>query len=330
MSVGNMHVSQSHTNLLLIDAGSESSELVDFEKIATPRKPSKKPDLPLHLDPTLVALLAISFGSPLECVDFELQAIKAALDDCCSKHTNEWDKFLGDQAKSLFHSFGGWRSLVLKIHQMFASILLPPKYADSNIPYSNAWETTSLLSHISRMKINAKHIQVALNRIHDYESKIPVITIQLGPEKTSSSDCLIDIQILWYSVQCCGRFDTYLEAIIASQISPRALSLANKAVDIYKSAQFRHRLFAEQYEWYLLMLSQQGSQEGVEATLKDIETDLYYSNFNPSDTAARKRIERLLVQMVGHPAEPIRSTAVKMINSFYDSHDWQSTTPFTQ
>ena len=337
----NIHVSQSHTNLLLMDTRPETSELVGGEK----SQPLRKLNFSVLLEPSLMALLSDVSCYPLSLADSQLQAIKAVLDNYCSKYTGEWDKILGESANSLFHALGGWRALILKLHQAAASLVLPTK-GISSLRWSNAWETTALLSHISRIKVNPGRVQDCLRQVLDVEEKIPVIAINLQDSAIAETGAKIvasvDLQVLWYSVQCCGRFDVYLEALLASQMEALGAnfseslghswelskSIAEKGIEIYKSSQFRHRLFSEQYDWYLLMLSQQGSQEGVEATMRDIETDIWYSNFNPCDFSARKRIERLLVQMIGHSSESIRSSAVKLMNRFYDCHDWQKEFPF--
>ena len=336
-----IHISQSHTNLVIMDNFLEPEAPQSSEA-----RSGKRLNLSLLLDPSLVALLNVSSGLPLIEVDRRLQAIKAVLDNLCTKYTGEWDGILGDTAKSLFHSLGGWKSLVLKLHQIVAGILLPEPDRPS-ASWSNAWETTCLLSHISRMKVNPQQVQESLASVQDIEESIPLVSIKLSEsaqhEPGAKIGCFVDLQVLWYSVQCCGRFDVYLQGILADQLRDHgrplyssqlgkdwetAKTIAEKAVEIYKAAQFRHRLFSEQYEWYLLMLSQEGSSEGVEATLKDIETDLRYSNLNPCDMNARKRIEKLLVHMVGHSSESVRSTAVRLLNRFYDSHDWQRDSPF--
>jgi glycogen synthase len=313
------------------------------------QQPSALPDsrsklrlnLSLMLDPSLIALLNVSTGLPLEAMDKSLQAIKAVLDSLCTKYTAEWDAILGGTAQSLFQSLGGWKSLVLKLHQVAAEILLPaPERLENTL--SNAWETTSLLSHISRMKVNPAQVQESLAKVHNLETSIPLISVTLNSQSSHETGaefpCLIDVQVLWYAVQCCGRFDVYLAGLLASQLEtpslhlhalslgrdwPIARSIGEKGLEIYQAAQFCHRLFSEQYEWYLLMLSQEGSAGGVEATLHDIETDLRYANLNPCDSSSRKRIERLLVYMMGHRCDAVRSRAIRLLNRFYDSHDWQ-------
>ena len=91
--VTNIHVSQSHTNLLLMDSTSDISELVGEEKSQTRRKPN----LSVLLDPSLMAVLGEFSGLPLSSVDNQLQAIKAVLDNYCGKYTGEWDKILEER-----------------------------------------------------------------------------------------------------------------------------------------------------------------------------------------------------------------------------------------
>ena len=326
-------LSHSHTNLLMMDYGSEVSEPADGVHTPSPStRKSPRLNMALLVDSSLVALLSHASQMPISDAEGSLQAIKVVLETYLNKYTSEWDLILDDSAKGLLRSLGGWKALVLKLHQCIMEVMLP---SGTREQMSNAWETSCLLTHLEELKVNPGKVQACLAEVAPLETGIPVIGVRLKEtatvDKAASVVCFLDVQVLWYAVQCCGRFDVYLQGILAEQLHasdlPAAL-LAGAGRELYQSGQFRNRLFSEQYEWYLLMLSQQGSQGGVEATLRDVDLDLHYANLNPRDLSARKRIERLLVQMMGHPSEGIRAKAVVLLNRFYDTHDWQSDGPF--
>ena len=314
----NIPLSSSHTNLVLMDTSSS-----EFSESPTSlRSHVRRSELSISIDPSLIALLHHGTGSPLTSVEPVLQGIKAVLDTYTSRnHLRDWDSLLDANTRSLFESLGGWKALVLKLHQCVASLVLSPLNRSER---SNAWETTCLLDHIDRMKVNPATVQSSLKSVDSITATVPVMEwfISKRTHSTPNENILsIDLQILWYAVQCCGRFDQYLEKILSRQLGHDTDSM--DAISLFESCQFRHRLFSEKYEWYILMLSQQGSPEGVSATLKDIQEDLFYANFNPSDSSARKRIEKLLVQLTGHSR--VGSEALQMLNQFYATHDWDIT-----
>lgn len=70
------------------------------------------------------------------------------------------------------------------------------------------------------------------------------------------------------------------------------------------------------------------SPSPVHEALDEICTLVSYSHFCCNDMMGLKRVQQLLVALLGHKSERIRYLATVLLNAFFDGHDWQRDAPF--
>lgn len=161
----------------------------------------------------------------------------------------------------------------------------------------------------------------------------------------------VDVDCMCMAVTSLGRFDAYLWAMFAgmlqelredggaaafSQIhAPKLLcsdwtitrARALHGFRIYRDATGPYRITAAKYEWYVTLLTS-GSLRAVQDTFHDLANEIWHAHFIKGDTESCRRLEKLLVALLGHENDMVRSQASVFLNNLYDQHDWQQDFPF--
>jgi starch synthase len=91
-------------------------------------------------------------------------------------------------------------------------------------------------------------------------------------------------------------------------------------------AVLEHMVDVERYNKYLHAFVW-AEQEEIEDALDSLSSDLWHCLL-ADDKESMKRIERLLIGLLGHWDEGTRSLATMHLNAFYDDTDWQLLEPF--
>eukprot|EP00918_Siedleckia_nematoides_P032278 GHVU01069865.1.p1 GENE.GHVU01069865.1~~GHVU01069865.1.p1 ORF type:complete len:995 (-),score=230.83 GHVU01069865.1:8-2992(-) len=168
---------------------------------------------------------------------------------------------------------------------------------------------------------------------------------------------MMDLDYLSFCLSAYGRYDAYMWALLACAFEPYCSSSgatsivkdspslvaalpgillgsfqmcrrrAGHALRVFRDATHTCRVSEERFGWYLTLLTS-GGGDAIADTLKDIDTDLWHAQFCKDDIHSRKRLEQLLVALLGHPDASVRSEAAAQLNGFYDAHDWQRKVPF--
>lgn len=163
----------------------------------------------------------------------------------------------------------------------------------------------------------------------------------------------LDCDMLSFAINAAGRYDAYLWAIFLETVLPAVTSFGweavipgvfrkqhtTEAVRLMISQRARHglrvmRTCLKGERWgvekceYLSHMLLSSNQSAVEDTLQDLVTELWYAAFHRDDTHGLKRLEGVLVALLGHQDESVRYRATLLLNMFYDQHDWQSEVPF--
>ncbi|KFH03473.1 putative glycogen synthase, partial [Toxoplasma gondii VAND] len=94
------------------------------------------------------------------------------------------------------------------------------------------------------------------------------------------------------------------------------------------------RMTKEKFNWHVTLLTS-AAVEAVRDCFADLTLDVWHSCFYGSAAqvtgakcASRDRLEQLLIALLGNNDALIRLEAVKLLNAFYDRHDWQLRQPF--
>ena len=320
--------SSSHTDLQLLENPGSSSSNLDLTA-----HPRSRVHMKIILDGKLLSLLGRYQGFVIDpaLADCPFQVVRTLIRDVISSSGCEtWTDTVFESES--FQKLGGWRALTLKLHDIFARLLSPTVVDDATSrTITNEWETTSLVSKINNMHSNEKQVESFLNGLKaiDPAPHVSLLSGNHSPKKKTNFH--VDIQMLWFSVQCCGRFDSQLLSWFSAQLpnpSDSSKQAAMAARQVFENAQYMQRVSVEKQEWYLLVLSQQGKgSEGLETVLADIAEDLKVGNLNIFDSSARKRIEKLLVLLLGNADCRVRCSAATLLNQLYDTHSWQSAAP---
>eukprot|EP01054_Gregarina_sp_Poly1_P002856 Gregarina_sp_Poly_1__2855@NODE_1798_length_3309_cov_273_995065_g302_i2_p1_GENE_NODE_1798_length_3309_cov_273_995065_g302_i2NODE_1798_length_3309_cov_273_995065_g302_i2_p1_ORF_typecomplete_len755_score95_61_NODE_1798_length_3309_cov_273_995065_g302_i29583222 len=156
---------------------------------------------------------------------------------------------------------------------------------------------------------------------------------------------VIDADYLSMAVTSTGRFDAYLWAILCEvlkeakllfRVQPPAILShdwdmcgvrAQHAYRVFRDATGPYKLTKSKYEWYVTLLTS-GSLRAVQDTFHDLANEIWHAQFSKGDVNATKRLEKLLIALLGHPNDMVRSQATVFLNNLYDSHDWQQDFPF--
>lgn len=172
------------------------------------------------------------------------------------------------------------------------------------------------------------------------------------PMDCTSTTIQIDKGFVDFALTCTGRFDTYLLAIFSAIVACGRAELEKHKVTFYKPiilgksedminrrAQHGLRVHREatctyglteaKYEWFLTLLAS-GSIRAVQDTFHDLANEVWHAQFtarSEKHIASAKRLEKLLVALMGHPNDMVRSQATVFVNNFYDGHDWQQEIP---
>ncbi|PFH35371.1 hypothetical protein BESB_062580 [Besnoitia besnoiti] len=94
------------------------------------------------------------------------------------------------------------------------------------------------------------------------------------------------------------------------------------------------RMTKEKFNWHTTLLTS-AAVEAVRDSFADLTLDVWHSCFYGAAAqaagtkcASRERLEQLLIALLGNNDPLIRLEAVKLLNAFYDRHDWQLRQPF--
>ncbi|CBZ50111.1 granule-bound starch synthase WX-TsB protein,related [Neospora caninum Liverpool] len=94
------------------------------------------------------------------------------------------------------------------------------------------------------------------------------------------------------------------------------------------------RMTREKFNWHVTLLTS-AAVEAVRDCFADLTLDVWHSCFYGAAAqaagtkcASRDRLEQLLIALLGNNDALIRLEAVKLLNAFYDRHDWQLRQPF--
>lgn len=99
------------------------------------------------------------------------------------------------------------------------------------------------------------------------------------------------------------------------------------ALRVFRACMLEDRWSGARLE-YLSHILMSSSPSAVDDALNEIRTLIWHSQFCFYDVKGLKRMEQLLVALLGHPVERIRHTGTVLLNMFYDRHDWQHDVPF--
>lgn len=128
-----------------------------------------------------------------------------------------------------------------------------------------------------------------------------------------------------------GHFNPYIQGVFSELMRRQgkpvrlmpgfyetALTLG-RAVNEHKVDEERYNKYLHSFVW--------AEQDEIEDTLDSLSSDLWHCLL-ADDKESMKRIERLLIGLLGHWDEGIRSLATMHLNAFYDDTDWQLLEPF--
>jgi glycogen synthase len=290
-----------------------SSNIVDTAPTETFTKKGKE-GISVQVDKMLVYLYMEYFGSRDDQV---LQAIRHLVNkiesEIVSKQSNSKQSTKQQQGIGIFEELGGWKSIILKCHQMIAR--------NHTAYISLEWEAVSLAKQISEIHTNLKQVEIFLANIELPENicDLKEILLVSGTKSGTTTEeglplaiRVVDFNLVWFSIQSRGRFDSYLRQVIHVDDSGRHTA----AVKLYEEIQVKEKTFEEKFNWYVLILSQFMINGGeCVSILQEIEGFVKMSNFNPMDVPSRRRIERLLIAMCGH--EQTCFEADKLLSDFY-------------
>lgn len=156
---------------------------------------------------------------------------------------------------------------------------------------------------------------------------------------------VIDADYLSMAVTSTGRFDAYLLALLCQVLKdarhvlsvqpPSILSRdwsmcairAQHGYRVFRDATGPYKLTKSKYEWYVTLLTS-GSLRAVQDTFHDLANEIWHAQFSKGDLNSTKRLEKLLIALLGHRDDMVRSQATVFLNNLYDSHDWQQDFPF--
>lgn len=160
---------------------------------------------------------------------------------------------------------------------------------------------------------------------------------------------VLDSNVLHMALTSLGRFDAYLIAIFACALansrelfdwrlpdlfgpeSPTAWHMASvratHGIRVYFDSTQTYRVTQSKYEWYVTLLTS-GSLRAVQDTFHDLANEIWHAQFTRGDTHSIKLLEKLLVALLGHSNDMVRSQAAVFLNNLYDQHDWQQDFPF--
>lgn len=170
------------------------------------------------------------------------------------------------------------------------------------------------------------------------------------PKFKSSRLVQLDNGVISLAVTSNGRFDAYIQALLAyvicnpgevenseeiqsnskwmSKLFHGAMRLlCVHGLRIYGEGLRSYDLSQAKYEWYVTLLSS-GSLTAVQDTFHDIANEVWHAQFTKGNVESSTRLERLLVALIGHENDLVRSQAIVFLNNLYDGHEWQQDFPF--
>ncbi|EZG66884.1 hypothetical protein GNI_074440 [Gregarina niphandrodes] len=144
-----------------------------------------------------------------------------------------------------------------------------------------------------------------------------------------------------------GRFDAYLLASIAECLLPviernpdtlmlpnlllqdkqMVLSRASHGRRVYEDATSTFVVTPAKFDWYNTLLTS-GSLKAVQDTFVDFASEIWHTQFNRFDEDNVARLETLMIALLGHKHDMVRSQSSVCMNNIVDRHDWQQEIPF--
>lgn len=102
---------------------------------------------------------------------------------------------------------------------------------------------------------------------------------------------------------------------------------AAHALRVFRACMTEERWAMAKVE-YLTHMLMSSSTSAIDDTLNEITSHIWYSALHQSDLEGLKRLEGLLVALLGHSDPKVRGRVTVLLNMFYDKHDWQHDVPF--
>lgn len=99
------------------------------------------------------------------------------------------------------------------------------------------------------------------------------------------------------------------------------------ALRVFRACMLEERWSITKIE-YLCHILMSSSPSAMNDTMNELVTHIWHSAFHRNDFQGLKRLEGVLVALLGHSDVKVRGRAAVLLNMFYDRHDWQVDVPF--
>mmetsp|Transcript_10675 Transcript_10675/g.20783 ORF Transcript_10675/g.20783 Transcript_10675/m.20783 type:complete len:639 (-) Transcript_10675:55-1971(-) len=158
--------------------------------------------------------------------------------------------------------------------------------------------------------------------------------VEIAPDiqpDASGQKLRLPLDLIMLSVTARGLFNIYIQGVLGelmNRIGKTAKQLPGffgSAVTLCRGVK-QHKVDQERYNTYLQSFVW-GEKDQIENTLDSLSSDLWHCLL-ADDKESMQKIERLLIGLLGHWDERIRSLATIHLNAFYDDTDWQLLEPF--